>query len=243
MRLITGCNQGYLPRMRDYFVSLERYADFPVEFVTVGFEYGSPYGKIKPVEMAREQNEGAPVETEAIQHGSFLQVIDAKAADVLLCTDGDFVMQRPMDVEEKKLLKLKSGEVVTSWNGGPHETLMIEAARLFPKCTPQKVSDDWGAIVNTEPIYNVGFLAAQKRTWQKIYDLYMENWERVGQYFGHMARQQWLISWAIADLGLKVKIAPWSFYAHGHFGMKPGMVRAPDGIYHDGKLACFRHYL
>lgn len=243
MRFITGCNEGYLTRMRVYLESLEQFADFQTTFITVAFDWGSPFQKIDAVRMEREQNKGAPDYSEAIQHGSFLKVVKANAADVLVCTDGDFVMQRALDKSEKELLNVKANEVVTSWNGGPHETLMVEAQRLGPLVGFEQIDYDWGGIVNGSPIYNVGFLAAQKRTWQKIYDKYMLNWERVGTYFTHPARQQWLISWAIADLGLDVKVAPWSLHAHGHFGMKPGMERRDGQIYADGKLAAFRHYL
>ena len=242
MRLITGCNEPYLQRMRGYLTSLNSRVDFPVSFVTVGFEWGSPFEGIASVKLPKELNAGAPPETEAIQHGSFLQVVEPKPREVLLCTDGDMVMQRAMDDEEKEMLKLKKGQVVTSWNGGPHETLALEATRLYPKMPLDRIKDDWGHF--DKPIYNVGFLAATKETWEDIYNEYMIRWERVGDFFGHMARQQWLISYVIANQELDVIIAPWSFHAHGHFGPKPGMVRGGDGlIYADGKLACFRHYL
>ena len=244
MRLITGCNEQYLQRMRAYLTSLQEYADFDVTFITVGFDWGSPFSKITPVRMDREQNEGAPPQSEAVQHGSFLSVLEGKVTEVLLCTDGDFTMQRALDDDEKALLSLKHGEVVTSWNGGPNETLTTEAGRLGLKVPYDSLVEDWGEIVKTKPIYNVGFIGMTRKTWQQVYDLYMKNWERVGEYFTHPARQQWLISWCLPELGLDVKVAPWSLHAHGHFGPKPGMTRLGDGsIAVDGKLAAFRHYL
>ena len=244
MRFITGCNEPYLIRMRTYLETLEQFADFKITFVTVGFDWGSPFSKINVIRMEPGQNEGAPPQSEAIQHGSFLKVLESKVTEVLVCTDGDFVMQRPLDDDEKALLSLKHGEVVTSWNGGPDETLVTEAGRLGMKVTYEKLAEDWGEIVKSKPIYNVGFIGLTRKTWKQVYELYMANWDRVGEYFSHPARQQWLISWALADLELKVKVAPWSLHAHGHFGPKPGMVRGGDGrIYVDGKLAAFRHYL
>jgi len=242
MRLITGCNEPYLPRMLDYLKTLDSKADFPITLVTVGFEWDSSFKKVETVSLPTKLNKGAPYETEAIQHGSFLKVVKPRPREVLLCTDGDFFMQRPMDDSEKEMLNLKKGQVVTSWNGGPDETLGVEAGRLHPKMPIGRISDDWGLL--DKPIYNAGFLAATTETWKDIYNEYMMRWERVGSFFGHMARQQWLISYVIASQGLDVTVAPWSFHAHGHFGPKPGMTRGGDGlIYADGKLACFRHYL
>jgi len=230
--------------MRAYLETLQQFADFGVVFITVGFDWGSPFSKIAAVRMEPEQNIGAPPQSEAIQHGSFLNVIDGKSTEVLVCTDGDFIMQRALDDDEKELLNLKYGEVVTSWNGGPTETLTTEAGRLGLKVPYEKLVEDWGEIVKTEPIYNVGFIAATRKTWQEINELYLENWDRIGEYFSHPARQQWLISWVLAEKGLKVKVAPWSLHAHGHFGPKPGMTRLGNGmIAVNGKVAAFRHYL
>ena len=60
--------------------------------------------------------------------------------------------------------------------------------------------------------------------------------------FTHMARQQWLISWELAKLGLTVKVCPWSIHAHGHGGLKPGMHYGEGGLWADGKLAAWRHH-
>jgi len=243
MILVTGCNQGYYNRIRGYLHSLEQYADFPVNLVTVGFSANPNIKNVTPFFIDPADNYGAPPQTESIQHGSFLKVIKYKPKEVIVYTDGDFVMQRPLDLEEKKLLKLKDGEVITSWNGGPNETLEIEASRLNMRCDINQLINDWGNVVKTAPIYNVGFLGMTANTWGSLYENYIADWNSIALYFGHMARQQWLISYTIAQLGLTVKIAPWSLHAHGHFGLKPGMERRPDGIYHDGKLAAFRHYL
>ncbi len=242
MLLVTGANERYLPRMRPYLDSLERYADFPVKFITVGFKIELPYDRIECIHLPRADNIGAPPQTESIQHGSFLNVIDMPTNEVIIYTDGDFIMQRALDDDERALLALKHNQALTSWNGGPHETLAIEAERLGLKTSYRRLADDWGFL--DKHIYNVGFIAMTVRTWRRLYKSYLQDWERIGEYFEHMARQQWLISYKLAQLGIEVHIAPWSLHAHGHFGLKPGMERRADGsIYHNGRLAAFRHYL
>jgi hypothetical protein len=226
--------------MLPYLDSLRTHADFPVYLVGVGFEPPQIPG-VCGISIDREQNAGAPDETESIQHGSFTGVIRHKVSEVVVYTDGDFIMQRPMDDGERRLLKLKHGQVVTSWNGGPHETLLTEAGRLWQRASSAEMSRLWGEDWHTRPIYNVGFLAMTYRTWIELYKSYMKRWPDACSCFAHKARQQWLISYLLSDY--EVTVAPWHLHAHGHFGLQSGMERRPDGIYADGKKALFRHYL
>ena len=242
MRLVTGCNERYLPRMTGYLNSLRKYADFPITFVGVGFT-PPDMGEIETATITREQNYGAPVETECIQHGSFASVIPGDDGEVLIYTDGDFIMQRELDDGERELLRLEDYAAVTSWNGGAHETLELEAGRLGMKTSMDDLTAAYGKCIKLRKIYNVGFLAMTRIGGIELHRAYLRDWERIGRYFSHMARQQWLVSYLLKQLDYDITITPWSLHAHGHFGLKPGMERRADGIYHDGKLAAFRHYL
>lgn len=242
MILVTGCNESYQHRMNSYIDSLTRHADFPVYFVGVDFEPNRNDKPIIPVMITNKQNAGAPERIECIQHGSFMQVIPGKASDLIMCTDGDFIMQRPIDDDEKKLLKLKKGQVAVGYNGGAGETLLTEAYRLSQKISYDDMARLWGDNWQELSIYNTGCIVATRTTWGMLYDEYMKKWDDVCVSFEHTARQQWLISWVIQTY-LKPVILPWSLHAHGHFGMKPGMEWGDGGIWADGKLALFRHYL
>lgn len=242
LKLVTGCNAGYLPRMMRYLETLAHHADFPVYLVGVGFNPPEVDG-IEVLSLGSEHNPGSPPQTESMQHGSFIQVVPARYDTVLLFTDGDFIMQRPLDDGERAFLDLPDDAVAVGYNGGPSETLMHEAGRLGLQYPGEALVRLWGDEVYTWPIYNVGAIAMNKRTWRRVYDYYLSRWDEVSAAFSHQARQQWLISYALNRLGLDVRIMPWSLHAHGHFGLKPGMSWGGDGIYHDGKLALFRHYL
>ena len=236
MILVTGCNETYQRRILPYLDSLGVHADFPFQWVTVGFE--KPGG----LYLSPEQNAGAPPETESIQHGSFLQVIDCPPDEVIIYTDGDFSMQRQMDDGERAFLDLADDQVVTGYNFGPQCTL-AEDAKIIGPYRYEALHKEWGEIILTAQDWNAGFLAMNRRTWERLYRAYMADWERACLTFRHQARQQWLIGYEIAALGLDVKICPWSLHAHGHGGLKPGMGHGPGGIWADGKLALFRHYL
>jgi len=242
MILVTGCNETYLRRMMPYLASLQEYADFRVYLVGVGF-MPQKFAGIESVCISKAANEGAPPETESIQHGSFIHALDDVPDDeVIIYTDGDFIMQRVMDDNERELLNIGDGTAVTSWNGGPHETLKTEAARLGQKLTDEEMTAVWGEGWQSRPIYNVGFLALTAWEWEELRGRYVIYWPLVCECFSHQARQQWLISYLL-DMFYTVTIAPWSLHAHGHFGLKPGMEQRSDGVYADGKRALFRHYL
>ena len=136
MILVTGCNESYQHRMNGYLDTLTRHADFPVYLIGVDFEPTRNDKPIIPVTITSKQNAGAPHSTDCVQHGSFLNIIPGKATDLIMYTDGDFYMQRPMDDEERAMLKLKKGQVLVGYNGSQSETLKVEADRLG-----QKISD------------------------------------------------------------------------------------------------------
>jgi len=241
VRLVTGCNERYLPRMQGYLDSLRQYADFPVTFV--GVEFTPPdMGVIETITMTAEQNYGAPPETKCIQHGSFASLIPGPDNEVLIYTDGDFIMQRAMDDGERKLLALDDWQALTSWNGGERETLELEAGRLYMKTSMDELVEAYGRCIKLRKIYNIGFLAMTRISWIELHKAYLREWERIGGYFSHMARQQWLVSYLLKQLDYDITIAPWSLHAHGHFGLKPGMAYGGHGLYFEGKLALFRHH-
>ena len=241
MRLVTGCNAGYLPRMMGYLACLRRYADFPVTFVGVRFT-PPDVGKIETVTISAEQNAGAPPETECIQHGSFLSVMDCPDDEVIIYTDGDMVMQRPLEDDERTLLELGDNQVCTGYNFGAPSTLRNDGNILGPLIGWDELEARYGEIIHTAQDWNAGWLAMNRRTWKRLHTAYIRDYPAICGVFSHMARQQWLISWEIAALGFEVKIAPWSLHAHGHGGLKPGMQYGSQGLYHEGRLAAFRHH-
>jgi hypothetical protein len=239
MMLVTGSNERYQHRVNGYLATLQQHADFHCLHVGVGYQPDNDYGVVQTATITREQNAGAPAETECIQHGSFLPVV--MGHNPVMYTDGDFVMQRPLNDAERKLLDMPSNTVAIGYNGGESETLLTEYQRLSPKVDIERMNTLWGDW-QTMPIFNVGCVAMTRGTWKQLHRMYMDSWDLVSECFGHAARQQWLISWLVSEY-FGVRILPWSFHAHGHFGLKPGMEVRGDGVYVDGQLALFRHYI
>jgi hypothetical protein len=244
MQIVCSSTLNYLPYIAPYLDSLERHSQLPVTLVTVGYKLrGHHLGIVTPLPITQEQNAGAPEDTESIQHGSFT-LLSPGDNEVVMYTDGDLFMQRPLSPQELEFLETFPDDAVAlSWNSGADETLMVEAARLQPKRPLSELVESFGELVNTAPCFNVGVLIARQKTWRAIYHQYMLNWERVGEYLAHRARQQWLICYTIAALGLDVHLLPYSFHAHGHYGIPDGVYRTNTGAFYKNDLVLLRHKL
>lgn len=241
MKLITACNSRYLGRIAPYLDSLAEHANLPTALITVGFQAQLP--NITTYELTREQNAGAPLETESPQHGSFLQVIQDRGDDeVIIFTDGDIIMQRPFTSREMDTFhKLPGNTVLAGWNSGPNETLEIEAGRLFPKMPINIIGNRFGLM--DRPCYNIGVFAARRSAYRAIYDEYMRHWRTICEAFGHPARQQWLVVHTIHRLGINVEVTPYSLHANGHYGMPPGCEYRDGLLYSGNEIVCLRHKL
>lgn len=241
MRLITACNAGWFGHILPYLDSLKANADFQATLVTVGFE-GS-YPGVECVPLTRVQNAGAPIETESPQHGSFLQVLHGDDDELLIFTDGDIILQRPLTLQEHDWLKsIPPGAVSCGWNSGPDETMEVEANRLFPRVTMEQLEGRLGSIARTAPCRNIGVFAARRATYRRIYETYMPLWKIATDAFQHPARQQWLVNYVIAALEIPVVHMGYSFHANGHYGLPPG-VMLNGTAYYNGEIVAFRHRL
>jgi hypothetical protein len=235
--LVTGGNAAYHDRLQACVDSLKANANVPYCVFSVGYQHPGY------VEIPRAENVGAPDSTECIQHGSFLRHLYGADDAVIVYIDGDVHMQRPFDAGELEwLANFPERHVSATWNR-VGETLIEEARALGPRRSEAEMVATWGKRIQIAPALNAGVIVARRSTWGQVYNSYLELWGDVTAEFSHQARQQWLICWTYAYLGMSVDIMPWTFHAHGHFGLKPGMETRSDGVYADGKLAALRHYL
>lgn len=247
--LVTASNRRWLPRMKPYLQSLERYSALDNVLVGVGHtppaEYLEGLAHIRPVELPQELNDGAPHETESPQHGAFMSVIGGAGDDVYIFTDGDIQLQRRFSEAELGWINaIEDNEVYCGWNSGPSETLINEAQRLFPKMSDGQIADSWGGIVYDVPCYNIGVFVARRSTYQHIYSEYMRLWELACSTFGGPARQQWLVCYVLARFNVKVEIMPYSFHMHGCYPLPQGAGFDANGaLTFNGEKVLFRHHV
>ena len=242
MRLITACNAGWFGKILPYLDSLKQNADFPATLISVGFE--GAYPGVDCALLTRVQNAGSPLETESPQHGSFLQVLPGNDDELLIFTDGDIVLQRPLTIQEHAWLgRIPFGFVSCGWNSGPAETLEVEANRLFPRVTMEQLAGRLGSIARTASCYNIGVFATHRQTYRRIYEAYMPLWKIATDAFQHPARQQWLVNYVIATLNIPVIHMEYSFHANGHYGIPPGVELVNGAALYQGEVVAFKHRL
>jgi len=241
IQLVTHSTQGYLPRMRPYLESL--YAHWPRPFWLLTVECDAPdeYQEISDLTCVRVPKvAGSPEGTDSLQHGAFIEFVPGEGDDVLVYTDGDIVMQRAATLAELDLLDVPDDTVAACTNSSPDETLAIEGARLWPRSDPALA---FGAGISRTPCFNIGIIGARRSTWLALWARYMTRWDDALRVFGAQQRQQWLVCWAIADLGLSVRRLPHSFVLNGHYPLPAGAANGPDGATYHGEPVLFRHKL
>lgn len=244
MRLITAANERYFGRIQPYLDSLARHG-LETVLVCVGGELYDPgLPGVTAVRLDRAGNHGAPAETESPQHGAWLSVVDGPDDEVLLFTDGDIILQRPLTAAETGWLDgLADDEIVVGVNSGPAETLAVEYRRLQPRWPLDQLAAAFGTGVYTWPSYNIGVMAARRRLYREIYTAYMARWDTVTAALGHAARQQWLVNYTVTALGRRFVVAPFSFHANGHYGVPPGVRYEGEQVFYGEHLTAFRHKL
>jgi len=244
IRLVTCANGRYAQKIRPYLESIVPCSGFDNVLVQVGESWKLDYiASWRTVHLPRELNAGAPVETESCQHGSFLQVLDGNPIDVIIFTDGDMVMQRGFTLKECFWLETFPYRTISAGlNSGTHETLFVQATMIQPKVSLDVLQKRFGSILQRSMGWNIGVFVARRATYLELYEEYMKLWPEICGYFGHAARQQWLVNLIIAQR-FSAQRMPYSFHANGHFGVPPGVELHDGQAWYDGKLVLFRHKL
>lgn len=184
-----------------------------------------------------------------IQHGEFIKAdgFDSISGDdVIVFTDGDMTLQRPLSSEELEFLKnLKDGDVYVGYNASPNDTLHDEFYRLLPYKKHDEVFDiDLQKIDLKEiKVYNTGVLAMNKNTWAKLSGQYIELYhDNVDKIFKHYAKQQWLISFLLGIFNYNVIEMPYDIHNHTHYPSPIGTTIDENKVVRfNDKVVLFKH--
>lgn len=242
MRIVTACNKKYYPRMAGWLDSLEEHCNVPYTLLKVG--WSTPSGrKITETTISREQNEGAPEETESVQHGSFLHVVDGPDEELIMYCDGDMVMQRPFSLQELEWMN-NFGMLTASagWNK-MGEMLTEEAHIIEPRVSMAEVRKRFPGDLDGWEMLNVGVLVMRRSAWRVVYNAYMDRWQQAKATFINKAWQQWLICYVMYAQGLDVQRMPFKIHTHGHYGLNPGVNVIDGKTYTGGHLAAISHHI
>ncbi len=234
----TCTTENYLPKVRPYLASVAAHHEGACWLGCVGFQPPAdlPWQACPVPAIWLDERLGNPGNG-CIQHGSWLPHLPAGLDDVVVFTDGDVTMQRPLTPDERgMLLDWPEGAIGIGPNAGPDDTLAHEAHRIGLRGGDLL----WGG-PDAPPCGNAGVLVARRRTWLELWAADLAALEEVRPLVAHRAMQQWILNLAIERVGRRV-VLPYSFHAHRHFGIPPGCEDRDGVAFYGGERVLLAHH-
>jgi hypothetical protein len=96
------------------------------------------------------------------------------------------------------LSRLTEAEIGVGYNEAPNQTLMQEFQSLDPIVNSDEILELFPKAAKFA-VYNTGVIIARKVSYQRLYTLYIKNWEKISSACKHYAKQQWLLSYLIQN--------------------------------------------
>jgi hypothetical protein len=226
-------------------VSMGENSNIRSVFITVGFnisdELRERYPKIEYIRMEVEDQKAKNVNN-CIQHGEFLKHIATAADDIIICADGDAPMQRGITSSEFEFLKdFHDGDIGLGWNHKEHGTL-VDELKLMRFHAGINIVKQYYNINNY--VFNAGVIVANRTTYEKLYNAYCNDWEKISTIIGHPAKQQFLISDVAQRKEFNHILLPYTFHSHAHFGPQGVLARDENNkITLNGEIVLFAHVL
>lgn len=241
--LVTAANRPYIERIAPYLHTMQEHGwafDRRV-LVTVGCQVEMPpeLGAIEAIPLPAALAQGH-TGNYCIQQGCHLDVLGCADDDVIVFTDGDVRMQRPPTDDELAWMRtIPSWTIALGWNGGPDDTLAIEASRI---ALDQEGRGLFHSILHRK-VYNVGVIVCRAATYRATRHRYMALWGAFSPHTPHYAANQFLMCAVLVQLGLHVWELPATVHSHGCFGLPAGVREDADGqLRVDDELVLFRHH-
>jgi hypothetical protein len=237
--LATGSDYKYLDKIQRYLNSISENSNFDRNILVYLGDKNEINREYKNVEISiLDKNKLQALNTNnCVQHGEFIlsDLFDeVNESDVIVFTDGDVYLQRPLFDDEYSFMKnIKDNDVWVGYNAGPNDTLQDEFSRLQPTGYVFPYN------FNNIKCYNTGILCMNKKTWKRLSDSYVSLVGEVDKMFKHYAKQQWLISFILKDF--KVYEMNYDIHNHNIYGAKYGMNVKGSDVYYFDKKSLFRH--
>lgn len=243
--LATGCDKKYIPSIKPYLDSIELKSNFDLNLFILLNEDDYTYDneKIKMLKMSPEKFIHK-TKINCLQHGEFVKSENfdeyVNDDDVIFYTDGDIILQRPLNDEEYRLFKnINHDDVLIGYNASIDDNLEKEYHRLSPV---RPLTKEFMVEISKIKCYNTGVIGMTKKTWSKLSDLYGQTFKDVNSIFNHYAKQQWLICYILGTKNFNIIELGYDLHNHKHFTSPIGTKMGDDKlVYFNDKMVLFRH--
>jgi hypothetical protein len=246
--IVTLATEAYIPKILPYLRTIRTDSEVRAYIGAVGCDpapalAAAPHLRGFHVPVGMLANTLGNPGNGCIQHGNFLPYLPGDGDDdVIIVTDGDVRMQRPIsDTERGWLEAWPEGLIGIGPNNGPDDTLSSEAARIRPLLPIATLAHRFYPDPERPPLCgNAGVLVARRSTWWAFWAAYLRLWLRTAPEFAHIAVQQWTINLTI-ERHFSRAVLPLSFHSHGHYGNWMGVEGWGDVVTLEGSPVLFNH--
>ena len=226
----TGITSNYIDKSMQYLVSLNAYNNLPFykKFcVTLGFHIPDHIKNSLPnINFIYKDmyNQLEPNKNNCMQHGEFLDVLNANDKDIIIFTDSDIIIQSDVMVWTNCVFNaIKDNQVMVGFNQDENDTLLKEYYRTEPVVDFKIIEDRLSCNLMKLKCYNTGVIITNYKTYKNIFEKYCEMFPTINSYLNHYAKQQFLLSY-IFQKHFKIKNLNKAIHTHGHAGI-PNWVR------------------
>jgi cephalosporin hydroxylase len=243
--LATGATENYYNIIVPYINSIHLNSNFDDNIlITLDFFKKEQFNKVKHLylnsDLVLNKNPN-----NCLQHGEFLKsnyFNSLKNEDIICFTDGDMILQRPLDNVEISLIEsLKNGDVLVQFNAGMKDSLLDEYYRLAPRIEHNFFEQNFQCELFKISCYNTGVIICNLKTWNFIQEKYSEYFPKIKDIFRHYAKQQWILSYIINKY-LNPIVMDYSMHTHYLHGRIPDTYFINNQSYYKNKKILFSHF-
>jgi len=236
--ITTQVTENYYEKTKPLFKSVNKYwkGRFVVGFIDfIPTDYVGEYYLMRRKDIATYRTDYPKNREDFVcpQGGEFIDYLNCNDDDVILQIDADTIMQREMTADELSNLIPEEGEMVSLYCANPPLSLYKVTQNLgFKNPEDYKYLEKYNEFTGS-------ILIANKKTFIKLRDLIISEWEDMIKVNSHHAGIQWLIS-KVTHENLKIRILN-NIYQCGNWYQYFNTSVYNYKLYLDGKVVVFNH--
>lgn len=229
---------NYYEKTKPLFNSINKFwkGRFVVGFIDfIPEDYSGEYYLMKREKIYTYRTDYPENRTDFVcpQGGEFISYLNCNDDDVIIQLDADMIMQREITEEELTKLIPEDNEIISVYSANPPESLYKVTKNLgFKK------SEEYEYLKNFNE-FTGSILIGNKKTFIKLRDLIISEWDEMIKINSHHAGIQWLIS-KVTHENLKIKIVD-NIYQCGIWYLKFNTKIIDKKLYYNNNIVIFNH--
>jgi len=213
--IITALTKDYFKKSMDLFKSMEKHAQLNINgqeiiypiVICVDFYPSkktlSEFTRVKFVKIGIDKiktvKEGWPLNRDkyiCLESGEFLQVLELEDDGIIVHIDADITMQRPISLSEIEMLQTyQYRDIGMATSIYPNKTMYQESLSIMHQLSQYRINEAYPIVLKEKSCLCAGIVIATVETYKEISDLYVSNFLKMTDIFGHHAAGQFLLNY------------------------------------------------